>query len=260
MKARLVTLGINDYEVYIDEGNDKVIVRFPWQTGESNFDPQAAVKELGDTAQLQFRKGFRYDSSVDDDGNTTIVPQGDIVLEGTDVEEAYVSYERDSNGNQTGNYSVALALKESGKEAFREATQGAVNQEPDYLDVNGSQSRYVISIWMDTNCISYPSVNSVISDGNAVITGDFDYDSAKALADKINGGALPFNLTTEQFKTISPSMGKGALQIMMISGIIALVLIMIWMYACMYILMIGANLNRYFGSFIIKGLSRRKTK
>lgn len=39
-----------------------------------------------------------------------------------------------------------------------------------------------------------------------------------------------------------------------------LVLIMIWMYACMYILMIGANLNRYFGSFIIKGLSRRKTK
>ena len=229
MKARLVSLGINDYEVYIDESNDKVIVRFPWQTGESNFDPQAAVKELGDTAQLQFRKGYRYSTDVDDEGTTTITPEGDIILQGTDVEEAYVTLERDSSGNQTGGYSVALSLKESGKEAFRQATHDAVAQEAEYLDFNGSQSRYVISIWMDTNCISYPSVSSEIADGNAVITGDFDYDAAKALADKINGGALPFNLTTEQFKTISPSMGKGALQIMMMAGIIALVLIMIYM-------------------------------
>lgn len=54
METRLITLGINDYETYIDETNDKVIVRFPWQSGEENFDPEAAVKELGETAQLQF--------------------------------------------------------------------------------------------------------------------------------------------------------------------------------------------------------------
>ena len=229
MKARLITLGINDYEVYMDESNDKVIVRFPWQTGETDFDPEHAVKELGETAKLQFRKGFNYTTDVDDEGNTTIVPGGDIILEGTDVEEAYVTLERDESGNQSGGYAVALNLKDSGKEAFRDATQAAVNQDADYLDNNGSQSRYVISIWMDTNCISYPQVNSVISEGRATITGDFDYDSAKALADKINGGALPFNLKTETFKTISPSMGSGALQIMMISGVIALILIMIYM-------------------------------
>ena len=137
MKARLVTLGINDYEVYIDESNDKVIVRFPWQTGESNFDPQAAVKELGDTAQLQFRKGYRYSTDVDDEGTTTITPEGDIILQGTDVEEAYVTLERDSSGNQTGGYSVALSLKESGKEAFRQATHDAVAKEAEYLDFNG---------------------------------------------------------------------------------------------------------------------------
>lgn len=229
MKARLVSLGINDYEVYMDESNDKVIVRFPWQTGESDFDPEAAVKELGETAQLQFRRGYSYDTDVDDDGNVAVIPAGEIVLEGTDVEEAYVTLDYDSSGNQTGEYAVALRLKESGKEAFREATQAAVNQDAAYLDINGSQSRYVISIWMDTDCISYPAVNSVITDGSATITGSFDYDGAKALADKINGGALPFNLKTETFKTISPSMGSGALQIMMISGVIALILIMIYM-------------------------------
>ncbi|MBP0966892.1 MAG: protein translocase subunit SecD [Oscillospiraceae bacterium] len=229
MKDRLVNLGINDYEVYTDESNDKVIVRFPWQSGETNFDPTAAVKELGDTAKLQFRKGLVYTTDVNDRGETTVTPGGDIILEGTDVEEAYVSMETDGSGNRTGNYAVSLVLKESGKNAFAEATQAALNGDDEYLDVNGSNSNHVISIWMDTNCISYPSVNAVISDGHAQINGSFDYDGAKALADKINGGALPFNLTTESYKTISPSMGSGALKIMMISGSIALVLIMIYM-------------------------------
>ncbi|MBR5370814.1 MAG: MMPL family transporter [Oscillospiraceae bacterium] len=229
MKARLVSMGINDYEVYMDDSNDKVIVRFPWQSSEANFDPETAVKELGETAELKFRKGYNYTSSADDNGKVTIVPQGEEILKGTDVEEAYVSLERDSNGAQTGKYAVSLVLKESGKEAFSKATSEAVSKNTEYLDTAGSGSRYVISIWMDTNCISYPQVNSVISDGSAQITGDFDYEGAKALADKINGGALPFNLKTETFKTISPSMGSGALKIMMISGAIALVLIMIYM-------------------------------
>ena len=80
MKARLVNLGINDYEVYMDDSNDKVIVRFPWQSGEANFDPESAVKELGETAKLQFRKGYSYTSSTDEDGNVTIDPQGDVIL------------------------------------------------------------------------------------------------------------------------------------------------------------------------------------
>ncbi len=229
MKTRLVSLGINDYEVYVDDSNDKVIVRFPWQNGEENFDPQAAVKELGETAKLQFRKGYAFTTSVADDGTETITPGGEVVLEGTDVEEAYVAPDRDESGNLNGEYAVVLDLKESGKTAFRDATEAAYNKDSAYLDINGSQSRYVISIWMDTDCISYPSVNDVIDDGTARITGSFDYEGAKALADKINGGALPFNLKTETFKTISPSMGSGALKIMMIAGVAALILIMIYM-------------------------------
>ncbi|MBQ8920917.1 MAG: protein translocase subunit SecD [Oscillospiraceae bacterium] len=229
MKTRLVSLGINDYEVYVDDSNDKVIVRFPWKTGESDFDPESAVAELGETAKLQFRAGYTYTSDVDEFGNTTVTPGGDIILEGTDVEQASVQPARDDSGNLTEYYAVNLELKDSGKDAFAAATQAAVNKDNAYLDINGTQSRYVISIWMDTTCISYPAVNDVISDGVATITGNFDYEGAKALADKINGGALPFNLKTETFKTISPSMGKGALRIMMMSGVIALVLIMLYM-------------------------------
>ena len=229
MKTRMISLGINDYEVYKDDSNDKVIVRFPWQSGESDFDPEAAVAELGETAKLTFRAGFDYTSEVDENGNTTITPAGDIILEGIDVDEAFPRPEQDQSGNYTGKYVVDLKLKSSGVEAFEKATLDASNGDSAYLDVKGSGSNHVISIWMDRTCISYPRVNDAISGDSCQISGDFDYEGAKALSDKINGGALPFNLKTETFKTISPSMGKGALNIMVLSGVIALCLIMLYM-------------------------------
>lgn len=229
MKTRLITLGINDYEVYKDDSNDKVIVRFPWKSGESDFDPEKAVAELGETAKLQFRAGYDYTAETDNNGKRTITPAGDIILEGSDVANAKVDFEYDDQGKQTGKYAVDLELKESGVAAFEAATAAAANGDSKYLDVKGSGSNHVISIWMDSTCISYPRVQKAISGDSCTITGSFDYDGAKSLADKINGGALPFALKTETFKTISPSMGKGALEIMMISGGIALVLIMIYM-------------------------------
>lgn len=230
MKTRLISLGINDYEVYMDENNDKVIVRFPWQSGEEDFDPESAVAELGDTAQLKFYTGYYYTTETDDDGNVTMTPKGDVVLEGEDVANAYPEPEMDNNGNFTGYYTTVLKLTDEGKEAFKEATQKAVNKDSAYLDlINTSTQRYVISIWMDEDCISAPTVQAVINEGVASISGDMDYDEAKALADKINGGALPFNLETQTFKTISPSLGTGALQAMMLSGVIVLLFIFVYM-------------------------------
>lgn len=44
---------------------------------------------------------------------------------------------------------------------------------------------------MDDQCISAPKVNSVITNGKAIITGMQNADESKALADKINAGSLP---------------------------------------------------------------------
>ena len=101
MKSRLISLGINDYEVYVDDNNDKVIVRFPWKSGEENFDPKKAVEELGETAKLQFRKGYTYTSIPDENGNVTVIPGGEVIIEGSDVEEAFVRNSYDNNGNIT---------------------------------------------------------------------------------------------------------------------------------------------------------------
>ncbi len=212
IKLRLANQNINDSETYVDYNSDRIIVRFPWQAGETDFDPEEAVKELGETAELTFRYGSDY--SYDDDGN--VVPAGEIILEGSDVAEAGTGATQDST---TGDYTwmVTLELTDDGAEKFYEATSELYSESG------------VISIWMDNTMISAPTVSAVISDGSATITGNFTYESAKELADKINSGALPFSLETSSFKTISPTMGEGALTAMIIAGIIVLVFIMVYM-------------------------------
>ena len=51
-----------------------------------------------------------------------------------------------------------------------------------------------ISIWMDSVMITAPTVNSVISDGKAIISGNLTGESAKELADKINSQPLALTL------------------------------------------------------------------
>lgn len=212
IKYRLITQNINDSETYVDYNSDRIIVRFPWQAGEVDFDPEAAVKELGEMAELSFCYGS--EATYDAEGNPA--PAGAVILTGADVEEAGVGATKDeTTGAAT--YLVTLKLTEAGATAFYDATSALYAE-------NG-----VISIWMDNTMISAPTVNNVISNGECTIEGNFTYESAKDLADKINSGALPFSLETSSFKTISPTMGQGALEAMILAGVIVLLFIVVYM-------------------------------
>ncbi|MDE6779988.1 MAG: protein translocase subunit SecF [Ruminococcus sp.] len=214
--TRLSSLGITDSEVYSDEKSNRIIVRFPWQAGESDFDPSASVKELGEMASLTFRKGT--DSITDDEGNT--IPTGEIVLEGGDIAEAKAVYRaNDSSGEYQ--HLIELNLNPSGTKKFAEAT----------AELAGTGTP--ISIWMDNTMISYPTVNNAITDGSAVITGNFTDESANKLASQINSGALPFKLETTSFKTIDPTMGEGSLDAILLAALIAFIFIAIYMI-CLY--------------------------
>lgn len=210
IETRLVGKNITDYEMYIDYNSDRLICRFPWQSDDESFDPERAVKELGETAMLTFRKG--YSGEIPAGGTYEDLEQ---VLSGVDVARADARYD-----TQERQYIVTLELNDSGKEAFKDATTEAY--------ANGDR----ISIWMDDVEISAPTVNAIISDGSCTISGSFaDYDDANDLATKINGGALPFKLITDSFSTISPTLGLGARDAMALAGVIAFALIAILMIA-----------------------------
>lgn len=205
IETRLVNKNINDYDVYVDAATNAIIVQFPWQSGDNSFDPQQAVNEIGETALLTFREKYE----VDDDG----LPTGDtktIILSGSDVSKATSLY-----NSKTKEYFVELVFKDSGKQKFADATEKLLNDQ--------------ISIWMDDECISAPTVKAHLTEGTAQITGSFTADEANELADKINGGALPFKLEQKSLSTISPILGIGARDAMAMAGLIAFVLIAIFM-------------------------------
>ena len=197
IEDRLVGLGITDYESYVDSNKDRIIVRFPWKTGEADFNPQTAIDEIGTTAKMVFRKG----STVD----------GEEILSGDDVTSANAAY------NETEGWVVQLKFNSAGAAAFADATtEQAAN--------NGT-----ISIWLDDENISTAKVDEAITGGEAIIKGNFDQDSASALANQIKSGALPFALSAESYSTISPSLGAKSLEVMVLAGIIAFALVAVMM-------------------------------
>ena len=197
IEDRLVGLGITDYESYVDSNKDRIIVRFPWKTGEADFNPQTAIDEIGTTAKMVFRKGSTAD--------------GEEILSGDDVTSANAAY------NETEGWVVQLKFNSAGAAAFADATtEQAAN--------NGT-----ISIWLDDENISTATVNEAITGGEAIIKGNFDQDSASTLANQINSGALPFALSAESYSTISPSLGAKSLEVMVLAGIIAFALVAVMM-------------------------------
>ena len=197
IEDRLVGLGITDYESYVDNNKNRIIVRFPWKSDEADFNPQTAIDEIGTTAKMVFRKGS---SST-----------GEEILSGDDVASASAAY------NETEGWVVQLKFNSDGSSAFAAATtELAAN--------NGT-----ISIWLDDSNISTATVNETITGGEAIIKGNFDQDSASTLANQINSGSLPFALSAESYSTISPSLGAKSLDVMVQAGIIAFILVALMM-------------------------------
>ncbi|MFT3951840.1 MAG: protein translocase subunit SecF [Oscillospiraceae bacterium] len=194
IQQRLLNLNIVDSDVYVDYKQKRVVVSFPWQAGETDFDPEAAVAELGNTYKLIFRYGETAD--------------GKQILTGDQVAKAKAIQQQNKT---TGNleWVVSLALNDEATTAFAAATTELASSDG------------YISIWMDDDRISYASVDDPITGGEATISGNFSYASAEELANQINAGQLTYPLNATSTNTITPTLGSGAKSSMLLAGVIA---------------------------------------
>ena len=206
IENRLVALNVTDYELYVDPNSDSLILEFPWQSGETDFDPESAIQEIGTTAYLTFREG----SSAD----------GDLILDGSMIESAAAQYGPVTSGGAS-EYYVSLKFTDEGAKAFGEATTRL------------AASNGTISIWLDDENVSTATVNAAITDGEAIITSSasnpFTQDAVVKMARQINSGALPFALKVDSYSTVSPSLGENSLSAMVLAGVIAFALIVVFM-------------------------------
>lgn len=189
IQKRLDAKGYTEAEVSI-EGSNRIRVDIPGVE-----DPQKAIDEIGAAGMLRF---------VDSEGNE--------ILTGSNVSKASAQYTQENGVNK---YAVGIEMDAEGTKLFDEFTANHIGE--------------TIFILLDETLLSYPTIQAHITDGKGSISGNFDADSAKDLAESINAGALPFALEAIQSTGVGAKLGLDALNTSLLAGGIGFILIIIFM-------------------------------
>lgn len=170
------------------------------------FNSDEVMDILGKTGELRF-----------------VDPEGNDLLTGKDIKNAVARMNPETQKSEIG-----LEFTDEGKTKFAEATTKFVNKK--------------ITIYMDEEKLSEPTVNEPILDGHAVITGSKNLEEAKRDADIIKSGALPLPVKPVSFKTVGSQLGSDALPSSKNAAIIGVSLVFIFMFAVYRLPGLVANL------------------
>ncbi|MDD3531869.1 MAG: protein translocase subunit SecD [Candidatus Shapirobacteria bacterium] len=167
-------------------------------------DTKEAIALVGQTAQLDFRR----------QADEASVSAGFVVtdLTGADLKSSGVDF--NPNTNQP---VVTLEFTDQGREKFAQITQ----------EVQGQ----ILAIFLDEVPLSFPVVEEPITQGQALISGQFSLDEAKKLSAQLNAGALPVSLDLVSQKTVEATLGDQSIRKSIIAGLVGLAAVAIFTLA-----------------------------
>ncbi len=130
------------------------------------------------------------------------------IMTGTELESVAVQ------GGATG-FDIAFELKPNGAKIFGDFTTNNVN-------------RY-LAIVLDKTVISSPRIESAITAGEGVITGNFTQESANAFAVQLRYGSLPVPVGVVESRTVGPTLGAESVRKSVLAGAIGLAVVILFM-------------------------------
>lgn len=169
-----------------------------------------AVRLIGQTASLSMREEGTQSAQIATDSPVMLNLEQETGITGKHIKKAVVNFNQE-NGLPV----VSLTFSDEGKQLFAEATRRNIGKQ--------------IGIFIDQFLISAPVVEQEISDGNAIISGDFTLEEAKQLAISINSGALPVSVQLVEQRNIGPTLGAADVQKSVLAGLGGLSMVMIFM-------------------------------
>jgi preprotein translocase subunit SecD len=147
---------------------------------------------------------------------------GPVEVSGENISDATNGQVQTQSGATTGEWAVNIVFDGTGTKDFAAVTTRLSG-------LQGAQNQFAIVL--DGSVISAPRTNVVITDGKPQITGSFDQDTSKALADQLKFGALPLSFAVQSQDTISATLGSSQLQSGLIAGLIGLALVVLYSLA-----------------------------
>lgn len=137
-------------------------------------------------------------------------PYKETGLSGKNVVDAQLTFDP-----QTNTPTVSIKFDEAGTQLFAELTRRNLNRQ--------------IAIYLDGQAISIPTVQTEITNGEAVITGAFTIDQARELARQLKDGALPVSVSLIQQQTVGASLGQESLQRSLYAGAVGMLIVALFM-------------------------------
>lgn len=198
-------------------GSEQLIVDLPGVT-----DVAQAEKTIGQTPTLEFR--LASEKPAEEPTKITVGADGNVVLpaknpltgwDSTGLTGRYLKSASVQFDQNTGSAYVNLKFDDEGGKLFEKITSEHIGK--------------TLAIFLDGQAISTPTIQTAISGGEAVITGDFTPVQAKALASSLSYGALPVPIHLISSELIGPSLGAQAMKDGMRAGIIGFLVIALFL-------------------------------
>ena len=185
-------------------------------------------------------------AACDDSGQIKYI-LGPVTVPGSDLKSATAGLVRNSSGQTTGQWSVSLQFNDAGTEKFKEASTilfGFHGSDPQGSSFyQGRPDRNSFAVVLDGTVITAPSMNSIIPNGQAEITGNFTAQSSRALANQLSFGSLPLNFEVESEQQISATIGTDHLTVGLwaaLIGFLLVILYLVWQYRGLAIISAGS--------------------
>ena len=225
-------------------GKNRILLQLPGVK-----DPERIKELLGKTAKLTFHM-------VDDEDQTSLqsnkAPFGKLIV--TDFYDSSTKYLVEKKSRVGGEnlidakgsfdpqqgHAVSFRFDTTGAQKFGKATSENVGKR--------------FAVILDGVVITAPVINSAITGGSGIITGNFTSQEAADLAVLLRAGALPAPLEIIEERSVGASLGSDSIDAGKIASIIGMIFVCIFMILIYGIFGILASISLIINLFIIIAL------
>ncbi len=232
IERRINIFGVSEPSVYVERSSfvseqegARLVVELP---GVTNVED--AVAEIGRTPLLEFKlldgeKISKQDellAATNTDPELLAAayaaigdPYIDTGLTGRYLESARLEFAGSQTGQLANEPVVSITFNAEGGQLFAEITRDNIGEQ--------------LAIFLDGEILSAPRINESITGGTAIISGGFNPEEARALAQNLSFGALPLPIELVSTQTVGATLGQEVLARGVEAGIVGLGLVMLFM-------------------------------
>ena len=189
------------------EGKNRVTVDLP-----DVDDPQAVLDKLGKAGALEF---VLYTDCTIADDKTATYDKDKVLMDGSMISTAEATTQQKSATGLSENV-VKITFTGKGAKKFGKITSEHVGEQ--------------LSMIYDGKEVSSPNIESAITDGVAIVSGNFEkFSDAEEMASTLRIGALPLELKNIRSNIVGAKLGVTSLETSLWAGVVGFILVIIFM-------------------------------